>query len=1189
MLAEVVKVERKWRAALAKRERATMTAMTKHYLKMSARLLADFESLAEQVARIEAAGQPVALGKVFQLERFQRLAAKMDAEFIAYRPYAEKLISDEQRYLLKAGMDAARENIAAIVNASASIEGWQVGIIEGFPAAAVEAMAGQTAGGPLSALLGDATLTELAAQEVAEELVQGVLMGKNPGVVAQTMADAFGMPLDRSLCIARTEMLSSFRSSTLEGFRQAGLKQYQRMSAQDSRVCPGCLAVEGELFETEQDFDDHPNCRCSCLPYWPGIGGDFKLGKEWFDGQPESTQLAIMGRTRLDLLKSGKVEWRQLATNRRNATWGGAIGPTSLRDLRGGLGGVPEAHGLPGGPRPGLPRAPTFPDVVDPPLTDYTAHGSLAEVFKDGKLEDWRVAEHERILDELVPSHLKAQDKPLMQRLGGGSATGKSTMLEDKTVHVMGKDKAVVVDADGIKRMIRGPDGKPIWETMVAEGRAEEWAGFLHAESSYLSRLAENRAMRGKLNLVTDGTNDGALAKQVKNILTARGQGYRIEGYFATMPTPVSLKLALARAKQELRHIDLDVILTNHEAVSRIFEELAPYFDDIKLFDNYVGGWVNGHGKAVLIASCERNGVIKVVKKDLYQQFLAKCPGPVDTLAQREGRSFELAARYVANQKAHKGATLVQGTFDGQPHAWVKLENGRYFDPVSGEEPFLAATFNERFHALADMEFTQKELVEQVAGTGHWGPFPVPEPDASYVTQAAGMAVAGKFTEKGAASWLARTPIEGRLLTGKEQRLALDEWRIGNEKMLAKKVEDAVMQTPEFFTTGFELAKHLTTVFEEAGGLSKASQKRIYDRWAKETERLRKAHLDAAKLQEALNKSGGMATNLGKFSLDDMVRASDIPGEVEFKSNYPLWLELDADPHDAAYAPTQAARAKREIQEALARRLDGNAEWENMLARRLGFDDKADFLRSEVLGGGLTSEQARKVWQATSEGEVNRLVHLWASTSGDTDFEAIAMQQAARLEFNLTDATMAHFATSSASVARYDAALPGNQALLRAMYENTQEVLAAEGVDSVILYRGAVLDADELLAHGAENPTAAWQNGIMPMRLQPSSSFSLSPEVAKGFSTHGEGEVNVIIAVRVPRSRILGTYRSGYGCMDEQEFVVLGGEFEAVVAYQSSRTAGSAYEMGHLDSTAQAHFLKYDFPAWVEKLSKGAT
>jgi len=1188
VLSEVVKVERKWRAALAKEEHAAMSTMTKRYLTMAARLMADFESLAEQVTRMAAAGEPVPVGKVYQLERFQRLATKMDVEFDAYRPFAEKLISDEQRYMLRAGTDAARETLAAAVNASATIEGWDVGIVEGFPARAAEALVGQTQGGPLAGVLGDATATELIAQEVAEELVQGVLLGKNPTVVAGTMADAFGVPLDRALCIARTEMLSSFRTSTLQSYRGSGLKQYQRMSAQDSRVCPGCLAVEGELFETEQDFDDHPNCRCSCIPYWPGIGGDFKLGKEWFDGQPLATQEAIMGKTRLDLLRSGKVEWRQLATNRKNATWGGAIVPTPIRDLRAGLGGVKEAHGLPGGPAPSAPHVPTFPDVVDPPLTDYTAKGSLAEVFKDGKLEDWRVAEHERILDELIPKHLKPQEKPLMQRLGGGSATGKSTMLEDKTVHVMGKDKAVVVDADAIKRMIRGPDGKPIWETMVAEGRAEEWAGFLHAESSYLSRLAENRALRGKLNLVTDGTNDGALAKQVKNILTARGQGYRVEGYFATMPTEVSLKLALARAKAELRHIDLDVILTNHESVSRIFEELAPYFDDLKLFDNYVGGWVDGHGKATLIAACERGGAVKVVKKDLYQQFLAKCPGPTDTLVQREGRSFELASRYVADQKKHSDSVLIQGHYGDEPHAWVKLSDGRLYDPVVDDEPLLASVFNERWHAVPDMEYAQGEIAEKVAESGHWGPWEVPEPDASYVTQAAQMAVAGNWAEKGAAGWLARTPIEGRLLTAKEQRLALAEWRVANEKMLADKVEKAVLASPELWAKGYDLAVHLETVFEKVGGLSKASQKRIYDRWAKETERLRKAHLDAAELQAALNKGGGVATNLGKFSLDDMIRKSDIPGEVEFESNYGLWLKLGADPHDAAYAPTQAARAKREIQEALARRLDGNAEWENMLARRMGFDDKADYLRSETLTG-LNSDEARRTWQAASESEVNRLVHMWAQTSGDSDFEAIALQQAARVEFNLTDATMEHFASSMPSTARYDSAMAGNQAFLRAMYENTQEVLAAEGVDSVILFRGAVLDADDLLAQGAETPTAAWQNGVMPMKLQPSSSFSLSPDVAKGFSTHGDGEVNVVIAVRVPRSRVIGSYRSGYGCMEEQEFVVLGGEFDAVVAYQSSRTAGSAYEMGHLDSTAQAHFLKYDFPAWVEKLSKGAT
>jgi SPP1 gp7 family putative phage head morphogenesis protein len=328
VLPEVVKVEREWRAAIRAREDDVMQTMARKYLAITERLMAEFEALAEQVTRMSEAGEPVAIGKLYRLERYQRMAFHMEREWAEFRPYATKLISDEQRYLLQWGTESAVDLLQS---------GGYRATIEAWPNAALEAMVGQTNGGPLRALLDEATAGQ--GDDIGRKLVEGVGLGKNPTVIAREMADVFGMPLARAMCIARTEMLSSYRSSTLRGYRQSGLKQYQRMSAQDGRVCPGCIAAEGELFETEVDFDDHPNCRCSCLPYWPGIGGDFKFGEDWFSGQDEFTQRDILGNTRWQMWKDGDVEFKQFATRTEDPVWGGAIGATTIGDLKAGLGG----------------------------------------------------------------------------------------------------------------------------------------------------------------------------------------------------------------------------------------------------------------------------------------------------------------------------------------------------------------------------------------------------------------------------------------------------------------------------------------------------------------------------------------------------------------------------------------------------------------------------------------------------------------------------------------------------------------------------------------------------------------------------------------------------------------------------------------------------------------------------------
>jgi hypothetical protein len=53
---------------------------------------------------------------------------------------------------------------------------------------------------------------------------------------------------------------------------------------------------------------------------------------------------------------------------------------------------------------------------------------------------------------------------------------------------------------------------------------------------------------------------------------------------------------------------------------------------------------------------------------------------------------------------------------------------------------------------------------------------------------------------------------------------------------------------------------------------------------------------------------------------------------------------------------------------------------------------------------------------------------------------------------------------------------------------------------------------------------------------RPLSSYSLSPRVAESFAT------DTMTAALVPAGRILACPRTGFGCRDEQEIIVVGGE-----------------------------------------------
>ena len=87
------------------------------------------------------------------------------------------------------------------------------------------------------------------------------------------------------------------------------------------------------------------NCRCARLPLsksWADLGFPevsepkslLPDSRSWFDDQSQDDRLAIMGKSRLELLDSGKVGWDDLTTKRTTPGWRDSWAPTSLADLR---------------------------------------------------------------------------------------------------------------------------------------------------------------------------------------------------------------------------------------------------------------------------------------------------------------------------------------------------------------------------------------------------------------------------------------------------------------------------------------------------------------------------------------------------------------------------------------------------------------------------------------------------------------------------------------------------------------------------------------------------------------------------------------------------------------------------------------------------------------------------------------
>lgn len=179
-------------------------------------------------------------------------------------------------------------------------------------------------------------------------------------------------------------------------------------------------------------------------------------------------------------------------------------------------------------------------------------------------------------------------------------------------------------------------------------------------------------------------------------------------------------------------------------------------------------------------------------------------------------------------------------------------------------------------------------------------------------------------------------------------------------------------------------------------------------------------------------------------------------------------------------------------------------------------------------------------------------LQLWAQTSADNNPLALVMQKAAAQEFglplnridDLLNATSdLHRAFQMNASQLYDEFGDVYRAWARVQYTYTQEQLAAAGIKELTLVRGQGLPASlfpDIASRGIIEAGSAYTNQIT---LQPLSSFSYSVKTANSFSGSNYGSsLRSLSLVKVKAEQVFGSFKTGFGCLNESEIVLLGGE-----------------------------------------------
>lgn len=182
---------------------------------------------------------------------------------------------------------------------------------------------------------------------------------------------------------------------------------------------------------------------------------------------------------------------------------------------------------------------------------------------------------------------------------------------------------------------------------------------------------------------------------------------------------------------------------------------------------------------------------------------------------------------------------------------------------------------------------------------------------------------------------------------------------------------------------------------------------------------------------------------------------------------------------------------------------------------------------------------------------VKEYVDGWAMTSGDSNLYAVQMQRSAEAAFGIKDAAHPYDemlprditsavddpdASTVRAVFDTDAT---RQAFLREMYDQTQADLKANGIGGLWVYRGTSYDMET-------SPPGTYDGNAHDgkVALQPLSSWSLNPGKALDFAIAGDNTiVPRLDMMYVPADHVLSTPRTGFGCTEESEVVILGGTY----------------------------------------------
>lgn len=220
-----------------------------------------------------------------------------------------------------------------------------------------------------------------------------------------------------------------------------------------------------------------------------------------------------------------------------------------------------------------------------------------------GNVTAKRAALHDKLINATLAGH-ESEEHPVATFLGGGPASGKTSVMRDT--------KGMVIAADDLKFQL------PEYKKML-KNRDKRAAAFTHEESSHMTGNLVKEASKRKVSFILDGLGDSGIDKLTKKVEGIRATGHRVDAKYVTVDTEEAVRRAKARAQKTGFLVPETSMRASHAAVSRTFKAAI----DRNLFDR-AELWDNNGREPKLIGRKLPDGPWQVHDQEAWQKFLAK-------------------------------------------------------------------------------------------------------------------------------------------------------------------------------------------------------------------------------------------------------------------------------------------------------------------------------------------------------------------------------------------------------------------------------------------------------------------------------------------------------------------------------------------------------------------------------------